>query len=129
MIKLFSNRSALIIGETGIYDYSSYPALGFISRKDIRDFVIKRSRFQRFVILYVANPEDYTSRGNLWGRFCRKLNKWTLGSPISIPVLFLEGGGRNLQKVLKAYLYDASGDDQGVTEKQNFFLENMLRNR
>lgn len=57
--KLFDFRPGLIIDSTGIIDNSSGVAMGRIYWDDIIDIGVAEVQKQKFVLVYLRNPQDY----------------------------------------------------------------------
>ncbi|MES2765853.1 MAG: STM3941 family protein [Bacteroidota bacterium] len=86
IIKLFKNeRIGLIINEQGIFDNSSGVASGQILWEDLLEIEVLEVGRQKFIALFVKNPEDYIKRQtNLITRKGMGMNYKMYGTPIQL---------------------------------------------
>lgn len=82
--KLFDARPGLVIDAIGILDNSSAVAVGKIPWEDVRSVGQYEISGQRFVIIFVKEPEKYVNRGNYVCRMLKAANAKLAGSPITI---------------------------------------------
>ena len=61
-IKLFDRKPGLIIDDSGITDNSGALADGFIPWTDITGVESVKQASQKFILVYVRNPEEYINR-------------------------------------------------------------------
>ena len=104
VIKLFDNKSALIIDDKGITDNSSGVAVGFIAWQDITHISITQVRSTRFFLIYTVNPEKYLNDSNPFKSYMRKLGIKMYGTPLSISSSTLKYGFDELEKLLQSRL-------------------------
>jgi hypothetical protein len=83
-IKLFDQRPGLIVDGEGIIDNSSGVAAGRISWDEIVGLQVYQIAGQRFLTIFVANPNKYAGRGPFFLRMANAANMRMTGSPINI---------------------------------------------
>ena len=82
--KLFNTHPGLVLDSAGIIDNSSAVSVGRISWQDLEGINITWIQGQRFITLYVTNPQKYLQRGGFFKRQMNALNYRFYGSPIHI---------------------------------------------
>lgn len=99
--KLFDKKPAVVIDTIGILDNSSAVSLGRILWEDIVAISEKTFANQKFIIIYLKNPEDYISKEtNVIKRNMIKMNLKQSGSPVSISVNGLKISFNELKNIL-----------------------------
>jgi hypothetical protein len=82
--KLFDNKPALILNNSGVIDNASSVSAGFIPWSDVVGARIVNVQKQKILVINVRDPEEYIARGNLLKQTLNKANYNMVGSPISI---------------------------------------------
>lgn len=82
--KLFDDRPGLVIDTTGILDNSSAVATGKIPWEDVLGIGQFEISGQRYIVVFVTEPEKYVRRGNYVCRMLKAANVKLAGSPITI---------------------------------------------
>lgn len=83
--RLFDSRPGLVVSPEGIEDNSSLIAAGKIPWHEVQGFSVRSEQLQRYLMIYVAHPEQYIERGNALRRLLIRMNLKFYGSPVSIP--------------------------------------------
>jgi hypothetical protein len=83
-VKLFDNRPGLVINKSGILDNATAVGGGLISWRDISGFEVLQMNNQRFLLIFIHNPEEYMDRANSFKRFWMRMNFKMYGTPLSI---------------------------------------------
>ena len=83
--KLFDNKAALILNNSGIVDNASGVSAGFIPWSEILGAEIFEIQKQKMLIIKVRDPQKYIARGSSLKQKLNKANYRMVGSPISIP--------------------------------------------
>ncbi len=83
-MKIFDGKPGLIIDKEGIVDNSSGVAAGRIPWDEINGFAVGGNGRQRFVVIYVIDPQRYVDRGGSLKRMLNAANLRFMGSPINI---------------------------------------------
>ncbi len=99
-LKLFDDRPGLVIDETGILDNSSAVAGGSVPWTDVVGVGQWEISGQRFVVIFVKEPEKYIKRGNYLCRMLTAANVKLVGSPIAISPNALQMSFDHLMQVL-----------------------------
>ncbi|HYR11299.1 MAG TPA: STM3941 family protein [Longimicrobium sp.] len=82
--KAFDRKPGLVLGPTGIVDNSSAVAAGFIPWSEVTGVEIFQLGGQKMLVVRVADPEKYISRGNPLKRALNRANTGMCGSPVVI---------------------------------------------
>lgn len=98
--KCFDSKPGLEFNEAGIIDNSSGVSAGFIPWDQITDIQIMKMASQKFLSIYVANPEKYLENGNVVQRFMHRQNVKLVGTPISISANSLKVSFDELVKIV-----------------------------
>lgn len=107
--KLLDRQPGLIVSTDGILDNSSAVAAGMVPWTEIRGFVIRSMRAQRFITVIVADPEKYVARGRWVRRLANRANLRFYGSPVQISANALKIGFDDLVALLE-HRYQAQKD-------------------
>lgn len=83
-IKLFDGQPGLIIDERGITDNAGTFAAGFIPWTDITGIESVKQASQKFILVYVRNPEEYVNRQTSFLAKKIKTGYKYSGTPIAI---------------------------------------------
>jgi len=101
--KLLDKRAGLIIDKTGITDNASGVSAGHIPWCDITGIKTAQVMNQKFLMILVANPNDYINRQtNVIKRKGAEINYKSYGSPISISANTLNCNFDKLENILQA---------------------------
>lgn len=85
LVKLFSNKPGIVINEQGIIENATAVVNGLIPWKDIKSVELYTMQSQKFVLIYVHNPEEYiTKQKNVIKRKSMQANLKTHGTSIFI---------------------------------------------
>ncbi|UUF13223.1 MULTISPECIES: STM3941 family protein [Flavobacterium] len=99
--KLFDKKPVVVIDAIGIIDNSSAVSLGRILWEDIDAIKEITVVNQKFIKIYLKNPEDYISKEtNVIKRNMIKMNLKQSGSPVSISVNGLKISFNELKDIL-----------------------------
>lgn len=83
--KLFSSQPGFVIDDFGITDNSGGISVGAISWNDITNINFVMAQRQKFIMIYVKNPEEYISRQSSFiKRKMMQMNHKLYGSPLAI---------------------------------------------
>lgn len=82
--KLFDQKPALVLNNSGFVDNSSSASAGFIPWSEVVGAEIFEIQQQKMLVIKVRNPEEYIARGSSLKRTLNKANYKMVGSPISI---------------------------------------------
>lgn len=82
--KLFDKSPGLTLNERGIVDNSSGIAAGLIPWAEIVDIDAYQINRQKFISVYVADPEKYIRRSGPLKRMLDRANMKMVGTPINI---------------------------------------------
>ncbi len=107
--KLFSKTPGLILNEKGITDRSSGVAAGFIPWTDVLDIREYRVNRQKFVAVYVKDPQKYVKRGNPVTRLANWANLKMAGTPINISAKSLKITYDELFSVIEQFFENSRG--------------------
>lgn len=103
--KLFDNKPGLIIDQYGITNNTNATDIGLIEWADIIEVEKKHVMSNKFLILYVKQPEKYIDRAkNLIVKQAIKMNNKTYGSPITIVSSSLKIDFDDLEMLINAEL-------------------------
>lgn len=83
-LKLFDKKSALIIDETGIIDYTNFSSIGLIKWEDIQEIKTEKVASTKFILIYVFNPEIYLNKAKGLKKLLLKGNNLQYKTPLSI---------------------------------------------
>jgi len=101
-IKMFKNKkSGLIINKNGIIDNSG-DSIGIIKWKYINE--IKEQTLagkQKFIIIFVSNPEEYINNAGIFKRRFMKINYDIYGSPLSICADWFDRSHEELKNIIE----------------------------
>jgi len=101
---LFDNKPGLIISTTGLNDNSSGVAAGIILWSDINNMSVYEIAGQKFVLLFVHNPEEFINRQkSAFRRFLMRRNLNMCGTPLSISSVGLKITFNELLEILNEY--------------------------
>ena len=85
LVKLFSNKPGIVINEQGIIENATAVVNGLIPWKDIQSVELYTLQSQKFVLIYVHNPEEYIAKQkNIIKRKSMQANLKTHGTSIFI---------------------------------------------
>jgi hypothetical protein len=99
--KFFDKKAGLIINRQGIIDNSSGVSAGLVLWSDIEKIKTSKVQGQKFMMLFVKNPQDYIDRvTNPIKRKAMELNYKVYGTPISISANALQTNFDNLCKLM-----------------------------
>ena len=101
--KLFNSNPGLILNPLGIIDRSSAVSVGQILWQDLDGINVNWIQGQRFITLYVTNPQKYLQRGGFLKRRINSLNYQLYGSPINISVNTLKINFDELTELISHY--------------------------
>ncbi|AJA70729.1 hypothetical protein HX057_16805 [Myroides odoratimimus] len=83
--KLFSNKPGIVINEQGILENATAVVNGLIPWQDITSVELYKMQSQKFVLIYVKNPEEYIARQkNMIKKKSMQANLKTHGTSIFI---------------------------------------------
>lgn len=82
--KLLNSNPGLVLDSAGIIDNSGAVSVGRISWQDLEGINITWIQGQRFITLYVTDPQKYLQRGGFLKRQVNALNYKLYSSPIHI---------------------------------------------
>ena len=103
--KLQDDKAGLIIDETGITDNASGISAGHIPWTDIKEIKTRQVMNQKFLMIFVDNPNDYIRRQtNAIIRKAAEINFKNYGSPISISANTLKCNFDDLKNTLNKEL-------------------------
>jgi hypothetical protein len=86
---LLSKAPILNVNESGITDHASGLSVGFIPWSDILGAEITLIEKQKYLHIYLKNPEAYVKKASIARRLMMRVNSLFGGSPISIPQLIM----------------------------------------
>ena len=101
--KLFNSNPGLVLNPLGIIDRSSAVSVGQILWQDLDGINVNWIQGQRFITLYVTNPQKYLQRGGFLKRRINSLNYQLYGSPINISVNTLKINFDELTELISHY--------------------------
>jgi hypothetical protein len=101
--KLFDKRPGLVLSEEGIVDNSSGVAAGLIPWSDIEGFGVVEIRRNKFIVVFVKDPEKFLQRGNAMQRALHRANAQMVGSPVSFSTGTLDMPFAELWELLERY--------------------------
>lgn len=85
LVKLFSDKPGIVINELGIIENATAVVNGLIPWKDIKSVELYKMQSQKFVLIYVHNPEEYIAKQkNVIKRKSMQANLKTHGTSIFI---------------------------------------------
>jgi len=98
--KLFDKKAGLILDEEGIIDNSSGVSIGLIHWNDVTDIKVEQVMSNKFLLIFLADPEKYFESANVFKRKMMKANIKMYGTPISISSSALEYNFDALQETI-----------------------------
>jgi hypothetical protein len=84
VIKIFDKKYGLIINKDGIIDNTNALSIGLINWADILSIETKNVMSNRFLLLFIKNPENYLNRAKGLKRKLLYANMKMYGTPLSI---------------------------------------------
>ena len=102
--RLLSPKPAVVIDGSGLLDNASAVNAGLIPWAEIKDVRVSSFRNQRFLAIYVNDPEKYLSRANPIKRAVMRANQSMVGTAITIPLSALSVSSEELLSILGKYL-------------------------
>ncbi len=100
--KLFSTQIGLTIDSTGITDHSNASSIGLIEWKDITDITPKQIMSTKFLLIHVANPQEYIAKAkNAITAKLMKSNMKMYGTPLSITSASLKYDFEKLETLIQ----------------------------
>lgn len=109
LAKCLDSRPGLVLDSIGIIDNSAGVAVGRIAWSEIRDVQAGSVRSQKFLVLFVTNPEKYLGKGNFLKRFFVDANYRMTCSPITISAGALRIGFSELEGLIRSFLSKYGG--------------------
>lgn len=97
---LFDKNLGIIINEKGIFDNSSFVAVGLIKWDDIISIKKRKVGKTSFLLIDVKNPENYIRTSNKIKSNLLKANYRSYGTPISISSNFINCDFVELEKYI-----------------------------
>jgi hypothetical protein len=107
---LLSPKPALVIDDSGFLDNASAVGAGLIPWAEICGVRVSAFRNQRFLAVYVNDPEKYLSRANAIKRSVMRANQSMVGTAITIPLSALSVSAEELLLVLGKHLRSGAVD-------------------
>lgn len=109
-LKKLSDKSAgLTIDDNGITDNSNASSAGLIEWSDIIEIKKEQVMSNRFLLIYVDNPDKYLDRANGFKRKLMKGNMKMQGTPLSINSNTLRYDFSDLESLIKEKLIEKKG--------------------
>ena len=108
--RLLSPKPALVIDDSGFLDNASAVGAGLIPWAEISGVRVSAFRNQRFLAVYVNDPEKYLSRANPIKRSVMRANQSMVGTAITIPLSALSVSAEELLLVLGKHLRSGAVD-------------------
>lgn len=103
-IKLFDNKSGLVINKEGIIDNTNSSSMGLISWSDITKIYKKKVISTEILIIEIRNPEGYIQKANGLKKLGLKQNLKSYGTPITLTSVGLQCSFDELERlVLESY--------------------------
>ena len=102
--RLLSPKPAVVIDETGLFDNASAVNAGLISWAEISGVRVSSFRNQRFLAVYVDDPEKYLRGANPVKRAVMRANQSMVGTAITIPLSALSVSSEELLSVVGKHL-------------------------
>lgn len=102
--KLFDLRPGLVLSDSGLLDNSSGFPVGLVPWADITGLVEYQSYKQRFLVVFVTDPDRYCETGGWLTRRLRKSTFKMCGSPITISTGTLKIGFDEAVAMINRYL-------------------------
>ena len=103
--RFFNSKPGLIISETEIIDNSSGISLGRVPWSDIVDVTVTSTFGQKFISLYLRNPNEYIAKHKGLKKCFLIMNQKTFGTPMFISELDLNITFDELLQILADYRY------------------------
>lgn len=110
ILKLASNKPAIIIDDKGVTDNASGVSAGLIEWQDILGVEITSVTNQLFISIYVRDPEKYMQNSSPVKKWMMKMNQSIQGTNINIPKTTLGDDFDELYKLLVLELQLRNGD-------------------
>jgi len=102
--KLFDDKTGLLIDENGIFDNTNAVSIGLIEWADITGIEVKQIATQKFIMVYISNPDVYINKASGMKRKLMQQNNKFYGSPVSITSNSLKCNLDYLEKKLNSKL-------------------------
>ena len=103
-IKLFDNKSGLVINKQGIIDNTNSSSMGLISWPEITKIYKKKIISTEILIIEIRNPEEYIQKANGLKKLGLKQNLKSYGTPITLTSVGLQCSFDELERlVLESY--------------------------
>ena len=102
--KLFDSSPGLVLNRQGLTDNSSAISVGFVPWSEVSRIEEHQIQKQRFISIFVDNPDKYMNAGNVLQRKARQANLKMCGTPISISSNALKMKYDDLYSVIEDYL-------------------------
>lgn len=99
--KLFDKSPGQILNSEGILDNSSGLSAGIIPWSEVVDIGQYQVQKQKFVSIYVQDPEKYVNTGNALKRMANRANMKMCGTPINISANSLKIGYDELLETIQ----------------------------
>lgn len=105
--KLFDSTAGLVLNHEGVLDNSSGISAGKIPWSEIVEVRENTVQAQRFVSIYVKEPEKYASKGNALQRMAHRANIRMVGTPINISSNGLKVGHEELLSIIQSFFNES----------------------
>ena len=102
--KLFDSSPGLVLNRQGLTDNSSGISVGFVPWSEVSRIEEHQIQKQKFISIFVDNPERYVNAGNVLQRKARQANLKMCGTPISISSKALKIRYNELYSAIEGYL-------------------------
>jgi hypothetical protein len=102
--RLLSPKPALVLDDSGFLDNASALGAGLIPWAEISSVRVSSFRNQRFLAVYINDPEKYFSRANPIKRTIMRANQSMVGTAITIPLSALSVSAEELLSVVGKHL-------------------------
>ena len=102
--KLFDTSPGLVLNRQGLTDNSSAISVGFVPWSEVSRIEEHQIQKQKFISIFVDNPDKYMNAGNVLQRKARQANLKMCGTPISISSNALKIKYDDLYSVIAGYL-------------------------
>ncbi len=103
-IKLFGNKSGLVINKQGIIDNTNSSSVGLISWSEITKIYKKKVISIEILIIEIKNPEEYIQKANGLKKLGLRQNLKSYGTPITLTSVGLKCSFNELERlILESY--------------------------